>query len=109
MMARLPVALRERMDANRHTQVEVEKLTGVPQPQISKALKGVRKRPTEPMRRLCRYASIEVHDGAPNTAELSALLQKVLAHGPATAECVRGILQSLAALTAANTDKPGRL
>ena len=108
LMARLPAALRERMHANGHTQIDVEKLTGVPQPQISKALKGVRKRSTEPMRRLCRYAAIGAKDDAPHTAELVELLQQVVASGPATAECVRGILQNLAALSAARTDKPGR-
>lgn len=108
MMARLPAALRERMHANGHTQIDVERLTGVPQPQISKALSGVRKRPTEPMRKLCQYADIEAQGGVPHTAELTELLQRVVASGPATAECVRGILQSLAALSAARTDKPGR-
>ncbi len=99
LMARLPAALRERMQANNHTQKDVEKATAVPQPQISKALKGLRKRPTEPMLKLCQYASIAAPIDAPSAAELSDLLQKVVASSPATAECVRGILESLANLT----------
>lgn len=106
LMARLPAALRERMQANRHTQSDVEAATGVPQPQISRALKGLRKRPTEPMQKLCQYAFIENDDsGRPTLAELSALLHKIVGGHPAAAECVKGVLQSLAPLLTSTSGK----
>lgn len=78
-----------------HIQEDVERITGVPQPQISKVLKGRRKRLTEPMRLLCRYACLEVGEAGPDTLELSQLLQQVVESSPAAADCVRTILQSL--------------
>lgn len=106
LMARLPAALRERMQANSHTQKDVEKATGVPQPQVSRAIKGLRKRPTEAMQKLCRYAFIEDDDsGTPTLAELSVLLQKIVGGNPAAAECVKGVLQSLAPLLTSTSGK----
>lgn len=90
------------MLANGHTQKDVETATGVPQPQISRALKGFRKRPTQAMRKLCQYAGIDFGDNrdSPSLAELVELLQNVAAGSPVAAECVKGMLQSLAPLAA---------
>lgn len=107
LMVRLPGALRECMREKGHTQKDVEKATGVSQPQISKVLKGLRKRPTEDMRKLCLYASIENVSRSPNEAELLELLHKVVAGHPEAAECVRGILQNLAILTKMGSSIPG--
>lgn len=96
-IAQLPAALRARMDANEHTQKDVEYATGVPQPQISRALNGQRKRPTEAMRKLCRYAELKVEGkDAPPMAELVGLLQRVVAGGPAATICAKGVLENLA-------------
>lgn len=98
-MAQLPTALRARMDANGHTQKEVEAATGVRQPQISRVLNGHRKRPTEAMKKLCRYAELETKDGnVTSLAELTGLLQHVVAGGPAATACAKGVLESLALL-----------
>lgn len=98
-IAQLPAALRARMDANGHTQKDVESVTGVPQPQISRALNGHRKRPTEAMRKLCKYAELDTEaNGTPSMAELAGLLQRVVAGGPAATECAKGVLESLALL-----------
>lgn len=95
-MTQLPAALRARMDAEGHTQKDVENATGVPQPQISRALNGRRKRPTDAMRKLCLYADLEAErETLSGTAELSGLIQQVIAGGPEATECVTGILKSL--------------
>jgi transcriptional regulator with XRE-family HTH domain len=89
-----------------HTQKDVERLTGVPQPQVSRALNGLRKRPTKAIRKLCDYAFIGGdHAASPTFAELSALLQEIVAGHPAAAECVKGVLQSLAPLVTNPTEK----
>jgi transcriptional regulator with XRE-family HTH domain len=95
VMAQLPAALKARMKEKGHVQEDVERITGIPQPQISKVLKGCRKRLTEPMRLLCRYACLEIEEAGPDTLELSQLLQRVVESSPAAADCVRTILQSL--------------
>lgn len=98
-MVQLPVALRARMDISGHTQKDVEATTGVSQSQISRALNGKRKRPTEAMQKLCRYANLEIkNESASALAELYALLQQVIAGGPAAAACVKGVLESLVPL-----------
>lgn len=98
-MAQLPVALRARMDANGHVQKDVEKATGVPQPQISRVLNGQRKRPTEAMKKLCRYAELEMEGGnATSLVELTGLLQRIVAGGPAAMTCAKRVLESLALL-----------
>lgn len=103
-MAQLPAALKARMHRKGHIQEDVEAITGVSQPQISKALKGRRKRLTEPMRRLCQYASIEIRDEAPADLELARLLQQVIEVSPAAAECVRDILRGLVTLLESHKD-----
>ncbi len=95
-MAQLPAALRARMDVEGHTQKDVEDATGVPQPQISRVLNGRRKRPTDAMRKLCLYADLKTTGEAlSGSAELSGLLQQVIAGGPQATACVTGILKSL--------------
>lgn len=90
------------MDVNGHTQMDVEIATGVPQPQISRALNGQRKRPTGAMRKLCQYAELEIGEigegSATSLVELTELLQRLVAGGPATTACTKGVLESLALL-----------
>lgn len=98
-MTQLPSALRARMDVNGHTQKDVEAATGVPQPQISRVLNGQRKRPTEAMKRLCLYAELEAREeSATSLVELTELLQRVVAGGPAVTACAKGVLESLTLL-----------
>lgn len=100
-MLRLPEALRGRMHAQKHTQSDVCAATGVPQPQISKVLKGQRKRLTASMRALCLYADLDVaQEQPPALGELAQLLQTLVDGNPAVANCVKGVLQSLAPLVA---------
>lgn len=98
-MTRLPGALRARMDSNGHTQKDVEVATGVPQPQISRVLNGQRKRPTEAMLKLCRYAELKTgEESATSWVELTELLQRLVAGGPAATACAKGVLESLTLL-----------
>lgn len=105
VLLRLPQALRARMVKLDHTQMDVERLTGVPQPQISRALNGVRKRLTGPMSKLCLYAELSTAHRQSATvgasvSELSRLLEELLGDSPAAAEIVKGVLLSLAPLVA---------
>lgn len=99
----LPGALRARMDSLGHDQKDVEAATGVPQPQISRALNGARKRLTEPMRELCRYAGID--DGSPADAsdvaqEVAILLKHMIGDSAPAAAHMKAVLRSLAPLMA---------
>jgi hypothetical protein len=103
VMSALPGALRARMDSLGHDQIDVEAATGVPQPQISRALNGTRKRLTPPMIKLCRYA--ELGDGVspgPDTVvqELSVLLQHVIGDSASAAAHMKAVLRSLAPIMA---------
>lgn len=98
-MARLPAALRSRMQALGHRQNDVVKATGVPQPQISKVLKGIRKRKTLAIEPLFQYAFNDLKGGASRDAGLTELFHRVVSQSPAAAECVRNILQSLVGFT----------
>jgi len=98
-MVQLPAALRARMDANGHTQEDVETATGVSQPQISRALNGQRKQPTEPMLKLCQYAELKTDvEETVSLVELTGLLQRIVAGGPAATACAKGVLENLALL-----------
>lgn len=83
-----------------HVQDDVFKATGVPQPQISRALAGRRKRLTEPMRALCRYACIDVEDSATQASsdDLVQLVRDLAGDSPAAASALRGVLSSIAPL-----------
>lgn len=101
VMLRLPEALRRRMRAEQHTQMDVSSLTGVPQSQISKALNGRRKRLTQPMIALCQYAGLETTSNHPPAlAELTQILQMLVEGNPAAAACIKDVLQGLAPLVA---------
>jgi hypothetical protein len=94
------------MSVNGHVQKDVEAATGVPQPQISRALNGHRKRPTEPMKKLCQYAELTPKgENAVAMAELHGLLQDVATGGPAAAECAKRVLEGLALLLGGATNK----
>lgn len=100
-MAWLPAALDARMKAFGHKQGDVERLTGVPQPQISKVLKGTRKRLTEPMEALCRYA--ETGEGVSADTRISALAAQLVwmvAQQSSRKEAVKSVLEGLIALIA---------
>lgn len=97
-MARLPEALRERMRTLGHVQTDVSAATGVPQPQISRALAGARKRPTPPMLELCRYADVEPPDSQGHVRAIEVLVQQLMAsvgNKPGAAQTVRGVLENL--------------
>lgn len=98
----LPGALRARMDSLGHDQLDVEAATGVPQPQISRALNGIRKRLTPPMRELCRYAGLDDDSPPVNAAaqELAALVQHMIGDSTAAAVHMKAVLRSLAPLMA---------
>lgn len=83
-----------------HTQDDVYRATGVPQPQISRALAGRRKRLTEPMRALCRYACIEIEDSSAQALsdDLVRLVQDLAGGSPAAASALHGVLSSIAPL-----------
>jgi transcriptional regulator with XRE-family HTH domain len=102
-MRALPAALRARMDSLGHHQSDVSERTGVPQPQISRALNGERKRLTPAMRELCRYA--ELGEGLPlsageTTEEVTALLQHLIGDSAPAAAHMKSVLRSLAPLMA---------
>lgn len=98
LMVRLPAALRARMEALGHTQNDVATLTGVGQPQISRVLRGERKRLSPAMTRLCRYADIETIGR--EEYELQQLFERLISSGPVAEECVRGVLRGLEPLLA---------
>jgi transcription termination factor NusB len=83
-----------------HTQDDVFVATGVPQPQISRALAGRRKRLTKPMRALCRYACIEIKEGTPpaTSDELVELVRELAGDSAAAASALHGVLSSIAPL-----------
>lgn len=110
-LGRLPAALRARMKALGHTQVDVSRETGVPQPQISRALRGKRKRLTDPIRALCRYADSngeELRSGA-SPDDLSRLVIQLAGDNPSAAAALQTVLSGIAALlqhrTRSNTDQ----
>jgi hypothetical protein len=96
----LASALAARMKLLDHTQDDVFKETGVPQPQISRALAGRRKRLTEPMRALCVYACIETEKTGQRASsdELIELVRELAGDSPAAASALHGVLSSIAPL-----------
>ena len=102
-MCSLPAALGERMIALGHSQVEVSSLTGVPQPQISRALKGARKRLTPDMEKLCRYALLNAEDPAvvgDVALEVTLLMRQLIGDSTLAAAHMKAVLRSLAPLMA---------
>lgn len=103
IMSALPGALRARMDSLGHDQMDVEAVTGVPQPQISRALNGVRKRLTPSMLKLCVYAELsdDVAQGPDAVVqELTVLLQYVIGDSASAAAHMKAVLRSLAPIMA---------
>lgn len=58
------------------TQMELSRLTGIPQPTLSRALRTPR-RITNTHRRLCRYANISLKEGAPSPMASERLRQTI--------------------------------
>jgi len=87
-----------------HIQGDVSKVTGVPQPQISRALAGRRKRLTEPMRALCRYACLDIEDSSTQASsdDLIRLVRDLAGDSPAAASALHGVLSSIAPLIRKN-------
>jgi len=103
LMRSLPAALGARMIALGHSQVEVSAFTGVPQPQISRALQGARKRLTPDMEKLCRYAllSAEEPEVVGDTAlEVTLLMRQLIGDSTLAAAHMKAVLRSLAPLMA---------
>lgn len=110
-MRALPAALRARMESLGHTQLQVYERTGVPQPQISRALNGSRKRLTPAMLELCRYASLReagavVADSAAH--EVTALVQHLIGNSEPAAAHMKAVLRSLAPLLAEFRERTSR-
>lgn len=102
-MRALPAALRGRMTVLGHTQAEVSALTGVPQPQVSRALRGERKRLTPAMTELCRYALLVTGKPAAvdDTAlEVTVLMRQLIGDSALAAAHMKAVLRSLAPLMA---------
>lgn len=98
------------MDALGHSQIDVYEHTGVPQPQISRALKGVRKRATPAMLKLCRYALLEPDSGSAASAavrELTGLVQHLVGDSAPAASHMKALLRSLAPLMAEYRNRSG--
>lgn len=103
LMRALPAALRARMDALGHTQMQVYEETGVPQPQISRALTGTRKRLTPSMLTLCRYALLDpdkVSTTSAAVSDLMGLIQHLVGDSAPAAAHMKALLRSLAPLMA---------
>jgi len=98
LLRQLPAALSARMKADGLTQERLSQLLSIGQPQISRALAGRRKRLTEPMRALCRYANLMTEDQSANDmqAKLNALVQDLVGDSPPAAKMVENVLLSLA-------------
>lgn len=102
-MRSLPAALGARMTALGHSQVDVSALTGVPQPQISRALQGTRKRLTPEMEKLCRYACLgekESEDVGDTAREAILLMRQLIGDSTLAAAHMKAVLRSLAPLMA---------
>lgn len=95
----LRVALREAMRVRGHTQLDVSRLTGMPQSQISRFLRGGGKRLTPHLSALCTYADFdpETHSmGADANSELSQLLREVIGDNAAAAQALLVVVKALA-------------
>ena len=64
------------MAENKLTQIELSRLTGIPQPTLSRALRTPR-RLTETHRRLCKYADIPLKATAPTPIASERLRQTI--------------------------------
>lgn len=87
------------MEARDHTQVDISKLTGMPQSQISRFLGGGGKRMTPHLFALCEYAEIshEAHStDAEDHSELSQLLREVIGDNAAAAQALLAVVKALA-------------
>lgn len=103
LMRSLPAALGARMTALGHSQIEVSAATGVPQPQISRALRGARKRLTPDMEKLCRYALLGVDapaDVSDTALEVTLLMRQLIGDSTQAAAHMKAVLRSLAPLIA---------
>lgn len=102
-MRALPAALRGRMTVLGHTQNEVSALTGVPQPQVSRALRGERKRLTPAMMELCRYALMDTDEAVrvgDTALEVTLLMRQLIGDSALAAAQMKAVLRSLAPLMA---------
>jgi transcriptional regulator with XRE-family HTH domain len=99
-LGRLPAALLARMKALGHTQLDVARETGVPQPQISRALRGKRKRLTAPISALCRYAGLDSHEpqSGASPADLARLVVQLSGDDPSAAAALQTVLSGIAEL-----------
>lgn len=100
-MRSLPAALGARMIALGHSQIEVSAFTGVSQPQISRALKGARKRLTPDMEKLCRYALLKAEEPAvvsDAALEVTVLVRLLIGDSALAAAHMKAVLRSLAPL-----------
>lgn len=101
--------IRAVMVAQGHRQQDVEKITNVPQYQISRILKGKRARMSPAIEALCRYANIEIDTVRPaSSAEqrVSRAVRQALADNPHGAEVLARIIEALTPALALLRDAP---
>lgn len=87
------------MQSRNHTQVDVSNLTGMPQSQISRFLRGGGKRMTPHLSALCTYAELdpETHNASGGaSSELSQLLREVIGDNAAAAQALLAVVKALA-------------
>lgn len=97
-IAQIRIAVRAHMVANKHTQNQVVKLTGMPQSQLSRFLNGGGKRMTRHLQALCDYAKIPHKPHVQPTIveqQLSQVLREAIGDNPAAAQALTRIVQVL--------------
>lgn len=98
LLRQLPGALRAQMEREGLSQSALSKRVSIPQWEISRALNSKRKRLTDPMRVLCRYAGLMDAEEAANEQQdrLNALMRELVGESPRAARVVENMLLTLA-------------
>lgn len=101
--------IRAAMAGQGHRQQDVEKITSVPQDQISRILRGKRARMSPAVEALCRYAGIKVSAVRPTSSaeqRVSRAVRQALADNPHGAEVLARIIEALTPALARLRDAP---
>lgn len=101
--------IKAHMLAAGHNQPDVARATGQPQSQISRLLAGKRARVTDAVRKICRYANIDLEATLPASAQerrLSQAVRQVLVDNPHGAGVLARIIEALAPTLALLRDPP---
>lgn len=111
---RLPAivaAIKDQMRRRGHTQSQVARASGVNQGEVSRILANQRKRLTNPIRRLCKYANYYADDARQEnnrSDELSQVLGKVIGDNPAAVEILTRVVQTLLPILRTYRPSPSR-